>query len=510
MTTKVVNPLVLLSFFVFTLISFTSCENEIDSIGVGIIDNGKFDTDSFKASIISENENVERVKASGIEQYLLGVYKDDEFGKLTGSVVSQLSLPFAGEAYAAGLGDEIVIDSVLLNIPYQVTLDSNDNDASLRYSLDSVFGDKNIEFELGIYELMTFLNILDPNDPTKNNVYYSDKDFEKGTDAFFKGAFKVNPNDTVSYIKRYNADGISVYDTDTIKEDDLKPSIKLPLDKNLIRTIFVDEASGSQFLTFEDFLRYFRGFYIEANSLENEYAHLMSLDMSDAYMMMYFSNTQDEEEGKDLNENGTTGELGVRVKNSYQYNFGNLKSNILERDYSQEKASGENRIYVQGAAGGIAILDILSQEDLDELRSNNWLINSANMHLYVDTNASSSIVPEQLFLFNYDDKEHLTDIFTEGIPAVGGFLERDEEGKPMRYTFRITDYISKLLYSEDPENLIKLGLKVYNPTDVPANSADVIIKEYNWIPQGVVLFDHDESAGDKKLSLEIFYTELKE
>ena len=509
MTTKVVNPLKLLSFFVLTLISFTSCENEIDSIGVGIIDNGNFDTDSFKASIISENENVERVISNNISQYLLGVYKDDEFGKLTGSVVTQLSLPLAGEAYAVGYGDEVVVDSVLMHIPYQVTLNSADEDAALRYSLDSVFGDRDIEFDLGIYELKTFLNTLDPNDPTKTNVYYSDKEFQKGSEAFFKGAFKVNPNDTVSYIKRYEADGITVYDTDTIKDDNVAPSIKLPLNKNMVQQLFVDNAHESQFLSFEEFLRYYRGFYIEANTLTNEYAHLMSLDFADANMTIYYSNTQDEEENQDLNQNGVTGETGVRVKKNYVFPFGNLKSNILERDYSMEKASGTDRIYVQGAAGGIAILDILSQEDLDELRSNNWLINSANLHLYVDKNASSSIIPEQLYLFNYDEQKQLTDIFTEGIPAVGGFLERDDEGEPVRYTFRITDYVSNLLVSEDPETLVRLGLKVYNPTDVPANSSDVSIKEYSWNPQGVVLFDHSESAGDKKLSLEIFYTELK-
>lgn len=509
MTTKVVNPLILLSFFVFALISITSCEKGIDSIGVGIIDNEKFQTDSFNASIIASNENVERVRSNNISQYLLGVYKDNEFGKLTASVVTQLSLPLAGEAYAAGYGDQVVIDSVLMNIPYQVTLDSQDTDAALRYSIDSVFGDRDVEFELSVYELKTFLNSLDPNDPTQTNIYYSDKVFQKGTDAFFKGAFKVNPNDTVTYIKRFNADGITVYDTDTIKDDDLKPFIKVPLDKNLIRPLLVDNAAESQFLSFEEFLRFFRGFYIQANSLENEYSHLMSLDLSDAYITIYFSNTQDEEEDEDLNGNGTNGETGVRVKKSYQFNFGNLKSNILERDYSIEKSSGENRIYVQGAAGGIGILDILSQEDLDELRSNNWLINSANLHLYVDNDASSSIVPEQLYLYNYDKNEQITDIFTEGIAEVGGLLERNEEGEPVRYTFRITDYISNLLISEDSAELVRLGLKVYNPTDNPTDPLDSAIKDFSWNPQGVVLFDQSESAGDKKLSLEIFYTEIK-
>ena len=86
---------------------------------------------------------------------------------------------------------------------------------------------------------------------------------------------------------------------------------------------------------------------------------------------------------------------------------------------------------------------------------------------------------------------------------------RDEDGEPEMYVFRITDYISKLLYAEEPEELVKLGLKVYSPRDIPSNPADVNIKEYSWNPQGVVLFDHSEAAGDKKLSLEIFYTELK-
>lgn len=149
MTTRVVNPLLLLVLFVFTSLFFSSCEKEIDSIGVDIIDNGKFETDSFKASIVSENENVERVISNNVPQYLLGVYKDDEFGMLKGSFVSQISLPLAGEAYGAGYGENVGIDSVLMFIPYQVTLESGDESSSLEYSIDSVFGDRSVDFEIG-------------------------------------------------------------------------------------------------------------------------------------------------------------------------------------------------------------------------------------------------------------------------------------------------------------------------------------------------------------------------
>ena len=41
----------------------------------------------------SDTEDVERVPANGIQQYLLGIYNDPEFGELKGSVVSQILLP---------------------------------------------------------------------------------------------------------------------------------------------------------------------------------------------------------------------------------------------------------------------------------------------------------------------------------------------------------------------------------------------------------------------------------
>ena len=97
---------------------------------------------------------------------------------------------------------------------------------------------------------------------------------------------------------------------------------------------------------------------------------------------------------------------------------------------------------------------------------------------------------------------------TEGLVAVGGLLERDDNGKPYRYVFKITDYISKLLKSTEPLDLVKIGLKVYNPSDTPSAIDDVKIKDYSWTPKGVVLFGDDPSFGDKRVKLEISYTKL--
>ena len=504
MTTKVVNVLKYVGLFLTVFFTIVSCEKEMDSIGVNLVDNNNFSTNQLTSNIVTTNKNVERVISSGVPQYLLGVYSDTEFGKLKASIVSQLLLPTLGENY--NYGTNAVIDSVLINIPYQSTKEDNEADGRPKFSIDSVIGDSDVEFQLNVYELKTFLNTLDPNDPSKRAVYYSDKEFQRSESSLFSGNFKINPNDTVSYIKRYMSDA-TVFDIDTIKQSDLSPSIKIPLNENMIQQLFVDNAASAEFSSTDDFQHYFRGLYIEAEELSNANSHLISLDMVNAKITIYYSNDEDEAEGQDLNGNGTNGEQGVRVKQKFEFSFGSIKSNVLDRDKTITKASGEDRLYVQGAAGSIVTID-LSIENLQDLRENNWLITNTNLIFYVDQNASSDIVPEQLFLYNYDENLQLLDMITEGPNAVGGTLERDEDGKPFRYVFKITDYISELLKSDEPLDLVKLGLKVYGSTDLPTSISDTAIRDFSWNPQGVVLFGDDESAGDKRIKFEIFYSEL--
>jgi len=506
MTTKVVKVLKYLGLFSIVFFTIISCEKEIESIGVNLVDNNNFNSDNLISEVITANENVDRVISSGVPQYLLGVYSDTEFGKLKASIISQLSLPAIGENY--NYGTNAAIDSVIVYIPYQSTRNlENYSDGKPSFEIDSVFGDKDVEFQLNVYELKTFLNTLDPEDPSKLAVYYSDKEFQKSETSLFSGSFKVNQDDTVAYIKRYMPDASS-YDIDTIKQIDSRPTIKIPLNEAMIQQLFVDNASNAEFSSIDDFQHYFRGLYIEAEELNSDKSHVISLDMLNANMTIYYSNDEDEAEGVDLNDNGTTGEQGVRVKKEYVFLLSSIKSNTLKRDNSNSKASGNDRLYVQGAAGSISTIEILSNENLPDLQDNNWLITDANLIFYVDQNASSNIAPEQLFLYNYDENSQILDMMTEGLLAVGGALERDEDGNPYRYVFKITDYISELLIAEEPEELVKLGLKVYSLSDSPLSVTDTTIKSFSWNPKGVVLFGNDISAGDKRIKLKISYSEF--
>jgi len=494
-------------------LSTVSCEKEIDNIGVDLIDNDTFENQKITSNIQSESLNIESVKATGLGQYLFGIYKDEEFGKLKGSVISQLGISSTGDKYT--YGDNMTIDEVIIDLPYQATRNAEDyDDGKPKFAIDSVFGNADQSFKINVYELGTFLNTLDPNDPSKNATYLSNKEYIKGTNLYSEN-FKVNPNDTVAYVKRLMLDG-TVYDTDTIKTSSVTPSIKLKLDKTIIKNIFVDNNNGIDFSSLETFRKGFRGLYIEPEALNENQTHLISLLMNAASMKIYFSNdvVKDEGDDEDLNGNDVNGEEGVtvRTKNTFTFSLAGVKTNKLERDVTIPKASGNDRLYIQGAAGSDAVIELFIDEDIEALRAQNLLITEANLILHIDQDADTDLIPEQLFIYDYSKNEHIRDIFTEGVAVVGGVLLKDDEGNSLhKYKFSITDYIADILTSDDEFESLKLGVKVYNgSSEMPSSITDIAIKNQSWTPKGIVIFDESEAHGDKKLKLDIYYSKLNE
>ena len=503
MTTKVVNKLLNLGLLALIVLSTVSCDKEIEEIGLNLVDNNTFSTDAAVTEVTTATVNIDNVPASNISQYLLGVYKDAEFGVLKASIAAQLSTPAIGDTYVNGYGTNTIIDSVLIQIPYQATLDGTYTDGKPKYQLDSVFGDASKEFKLSVYELKTFLNTLDASDPTKAAVYNSDKVFQKGTDVFYSGNFKVNEADTVAYIKRYAADGKTVFKRDTIMLTDKKPFIRIPLNEDLIKQYFVTNASGTGFSTIDDFTRYFRGLYFESTEIGGQGGHLVSLAMTNAKMIIFYSKDVDETTDQDLDGDGVKGETAVRVGSKYEFNFSTIKSSIYERDYTASKQSGSDRLYVQGAAGSIATTTI----DLTEYKDKNWLITDASLVYYIDKNASSNIIPEKLIIYNYTDNEQIID---GRISTTKGDLVRDDDGNPEKYIFKITDFVSEKLKSGESLSDIHLAIKVSNNGSLAESftTSDYSIKNYSWIPKGVVLYNHNASLADKRVKLTISYTEL--
>ncbi len=517
MIIKIVKSMKYIGLFTLILISVIACERDFENIGVGLVDNNQFTGKDTTYSVRAYNKNIDSSRVDGIPEYLLGIFNDENFGFIKTSFVSQLSLPSSID-----FGDKVSIDAVILDIPYYSTKEEDNSDGKPNFRLDSVFGNQDTEYYVSVYESGTFMNVLDPLDPTKGKKYYSNALYNKKTLLHSK-LFIPDRNDTVLYVdRRFLDDDINtVDDIDTIKTDIVAPSIKFSLDTLFFRNNFINQQSSGVFDSGERFIDFFRGIIIEAEEHLIKEGSLMALAMTDANLRIYYTNTilTDEVEGIDLNGDGDTvdTDVPVRTKQTMIFPIAGLRANQYTRDYSTSTAlinnrfinpdsiNGEDKLYIQGASGSMGIVELLlNEDDLNEMRSNNWLINEANLTFYLD-DLEQTNVPDQLLLYNYDHNSQILDVITEAqVSGIGGTLERDEDNKPIKYKFRITDYISEFLKSDD-EKPVKFGLKVFHSTDVPIAIADTIVDDFSWIAKGVVL-NGNTFVGDKKLKLEIFYT----
>jgi hypothetical protein len=514
-----------------------SCEKDLEDIAVDLAGEKPFSVGDSLLEIITYNVNIDSSRVDNNDFLkqplsLLGVDQNANFGNLKSALLSQLFLPNTGVDF----GDNAVIDLVVLDIPYFATRDGeqdavdpitgepiNDEDGNPlqvpNFELDSVYGNTSQEFNISVYELGTFLNVLDPLDPTKSKTYYSNKDFIL-LDNLFSDDFKINRNDTVLYVERrfLDDDPNTVDDIDTIKGANTSPSIKFNLDNQFFKERFIDHQNSSDFDSNDNFVSYFRGVYIDANGTDGS---LINLSTTAAKMTIYYTNEEiiDEGETEDLNNNGVNGEENVLVKTkqSMNFTFGGVRTGKYTHDYSgsmvenallnPDEINGESKLYIQGAGGSQGVIDLFTDENLEILRSKNWLINEANLTFYVDGDQSE--VPDQLFLYNYEYNSLINDFFNPlfGPDFFGGKLEYDSDGKPEKYKFRITKYISDILDASDPKKPSKLTIKNYVTTDLPNFALlDTIVSDYNWIPKGVVLHGNLPKSNDKRIKLEIFYS----
>jgi len=159
-----------------------SCEKDFTDIGSNVIGNTAFSTGSMLLDVQLENSPVTKLVTSDFiisdkPEYLLGVHASDDYEKIEASIISQiainsdLQLPFHSDTTTV----VTTIDTVFVKMPYRVVLNSE----GTAYELDSIIGNQSQPFNLNIYQSSTYLNSLDPSDPSKLNSYSSDDVFEK-------------------------------------------------------------------------------------------------------------------------------------------------------------------------------------------------------------------------------------------------------------------------------------------------------------------------------------------
>ncbi|MGG6229515.1 DUF4270 family protein [Tenacibaculum sp. SDUM215027] len=548
-----------LSISLLCLAAITSCEKDFSEVGTNVVNNDKFETGEILLDVEITPKNIESVQAdninASISDYWLGVYNNPNAEKIEASIISQLG-------YISNLNNKDTdttvfnLDKVILKIPYQAT-STGTTDGVTRFKLDSILGNPDVATSIQVLENETYLNTLNPSDPSKRNTFFSDDEYLGDNVLSEGGIYQLKPKatDTTFIFDRVDRSssltGTTTY-KDTIRainSQKLKvPFLAIPLDITKMKTLFWDKFHSGEFLSKEAFDDYFRGIKIVATGSDGL---LIPLNLASS-------------PAPSVDFHYTISEVdGTTVKDTLQKKYSFPLAGVRNSHYKMTPATNSapaNNFVVQGTAGKMAKVKILGLDlskseltqqfkgdfndnlndyDIDDngflsldelqklfnyrkniLKSNSYLLmNDASLTFYINQaiNNDSNIIPQQLFLYQNKENEtggisptQLTDAYVDPT-SFGGTLKKTDDN-PEKYTFRITDYISKLLSGEENTTTDPLILKVYNPTDSPVNNnvLTTSVKSYNWNPRSVTLFNGNESAnGTKRAVLKISYSKEK-
>jgi len=509
------NRLRYFSAAAFMVLAFTSCDDDFNSIG-GEIVGGQLDAlPRYEAGVVAYNKRIEAVQTNNLPAHLLGVYKEPVFGLQTASVLTQLTL----SAASPNFGEEPTIDSVVLTLPYFTERLENNAAGDAVYRLDSVYG--NSPFKLSVSRSGYYLNDFDPdaNFETRQR-YYSDQEeiIENnlvGSPIFVMESFRPS-NREVSYRQRNEA---GVFDTVQVS-----PRMRVQLPVAFFQENIINKAGSTELSSNNNFKNYLRGLYFKAEAIDQDGSMLLvDFSNSNAGIMIYYTNTveQDGEETEEQNTFNLT--FGANTVNIFSQEF---PANISQEIAASNDSPGAANLFLKGGAGSMAVIELFEDEaELEEIRSNNWLINEANLTFYVNRERipGGSTEPDRIFLYNLDNNTILSDYGSD--PTAGTedpnnsvlshlpALVRDEDERGTHYKLRITEHIRRVL-NGDIDN-VRLGLVVTQNVNIISNSA--VRPVTNGVsrvpvgsvitPEGTVLHGNLSPDEEKRLKFNIIYTQ---
>ena len=518
------------------MLSFIACDKEFASLDSDIITNENtthFNTNSIQYDVVAYNKalggfgNESRpVQTNNLPVNLFGVYDDPLYGKTTASFVTQVNSTLLDPDF----GENTELDSVVLTIPYFSTAIESDGNGGTIYQLDSIFGEGFINFS--VYENNYFLRSFDPNSEF-NTVqrYYSnastsqteiiDPSQLEGQLLYTnQDLFKPNPNQIIL---------TSPPDENGVKEvlERQAPALRIKMDLEFWQQKIFDMEGSTELSNQNNFNDYFRGLYFKAETAGPEgNLSILNLSANNANITLYY--TKDPfTEGDD------------RDQTSYILNFTGNKVNFLANEYNVtlqdgDPVNGDEKLFIKGGQGSMALINLFDGDEngespiLEEFKSKNWLINEANLVFYVDQNLVQGEEPDRIYLYDFKNETPLVDYYRDIADNSNpinsrvshlGALERvnnEPDGQGIKYKIRITEHINNILLRDSTN--VKLGLVVSGNINFEGNTLLYNLQTddetFNKIPgssiispRGTVLYGNNTPDEDKKLYLEIFYTE---
>ncbi|WP_047549799.1 DUF4270 domain-containing protein [Psychroserpens sp. Hel_I_66] len=522
--------------------SFVACDKDFADIESDIINNDNathFDTNSSKFDVIAYTKALEPVQTNALPLNLLGVYTDpgESYGQTTASFVSQIR----GTLTDPDFGGNPVIDSVVMTIPYFSTATGIGPNGSTQFRLDSIYGSGS--FDLSIYESNYFLRDFDPtsSDIDEPQNYYSNMSTGSTmiNSAQLEGTLlheieNFNPSPSPINLEE-------IVDEETQVTATLAPSLRIKFNDNSYWQEKIIDMSGEPELSnLNNFNNYFRGIYFKAESTDSSGKMiLLNMASTSSNIVIYYK------------RDPFTAGLD-RIQTTYTFNFTGNRVNFISNNFTipnGNETTGDENLFLKGTQGSIAEIKLFNGDNIDddetldnsfELFKNEFvetedgkfvsskkLVNEANLIFYVNQDFLNGGEPNRVYLYDMNNNTPLTDYFFDtsntSSPEFSRIshlqpLERegdDANGDGIRYKIRITEHINNLLLRDSTN--VKLGLAVSTNINIEGTSPqydlltgddeDRVPVSSILTPRSTVLYGNNTSNEDKKLYLEIFFTE---
>jgi len=411
----------------------------------------------------------------------------------------------------------------------------NPNAGATLYDVDSLLGNRDASFKIKVQELDYYLRSYDPTDNFESfQKYYSDETQLLNFSGFtiHDDEVSIDTNEIVIY-KEDDPDTDDVDESEEVKER-LTPRLRMPLDKDFFQRKIIDHEGSDDMTNADNFNIYFKGLVLQAYDFSEDL--LMILDYSNAKINIEYE--YDKYNKNDTDDN-TSDDTIDKVKANYELNLSGNQINVFNKPaYNQDILnnlnSSENlsRVFLKGGEGLIAEIDLFTDNDgnnvLDEIRANGWLVNEANLTMYVDKDkiieSGDFIEPFRVYLYDIDAKTPLPDYYIDNSTGPkksnekiihSGILELDEDDKGLKYKIRISEHIKNIVRNDSisPKLGLAVSSSISNSVNTDVKTTDVM--KYIPIatainPLGTVLIgpNPEPENFDKRMRLEIYYTEI--
>lgn len=511
MKVKYVIPKVIL--LLAAIIVLASCEEDFATLGADIVGDPNIENEfTDESTVVSYSRKLVPVQSNNLPLYQMGTYTDPTYGKSTVNLLSQVTLNRDDPSF----GENLEVESVVLYIPY--FSEATQTTGGVTYSLDSVFGADPIDIKL-----IRSNFLLRDFDPTtgfeERQKYYSNQG----------PVFENFLGETIFTIEDFvpRAEGF-IENEGEDDEEIIPPGIRVELPKEFWEELIIDQEGQAVLLNNNNFRNYFRGIYFQVDATGAD-TNLILFNILEASITINYSEDDPNNEGERDEETFVMGFEGISVNV-----FDNELTPSIETALSnQDFTNGEETLYTRGGAGIATIIELFGPDadnngiadELEILREREWLINEANLILYVDQSQiqGGDTEPERITIYDTKNESLLIDYDSDfssslvPLDAKSIHLERLERGSDEIgdfYKIRITRHVSNLINRDSTnvplavmvtQNVLNRNFQDLRNVQSPFLSSvptGAVIS-----PEGTVFHGNLSPDVDKRLRLQIFYTE---